>query len=87
MYLAVQVNMRTALFLYISAEKEKLSKGVNVLQQLPDGSLLVGGGDGSVNLLKKDKLKKTLTKKVDGEVTSIALIPGDNCFFYVGSSR
>jgi len=83
----VQVNMRTALFLYVSAEKEKLSKGVNVLQQLPDGSLLAGGGDGSVNLLKKEKLKKTLVKKIDGEVTSIALIPGDKCFFYAGSSR
>ena len=79
--------MRTALFLYISPEKEKLSKGVNTLQQLPDGNLLSGGGDGSVNLLKKDKLKKTLSKTVDGEVTSIALIPGDKCFFYVGSSR
>jgi len=76
----LQINMRTKLLCHYGPAKEKFSLGVNSLSLMGQGEILLGAGDGTVALLKGEAFKKIRLKKIDGEVTSIAMC-GSKQFF------
>ena len=53
-----QVNMKTRLFRHYGPQKEKFSLGIQALQILKTGDVLIGAGDGTVALLKSQTYKR-----------------------------
>lgn len=52
--------------------RQPISKGVMSISFTKDGSLIVGGGDGTISVLNKDTLAKIVSKKLMGGVTSVS---------------
>ena len=50
--------MKTRLFRHYGPQKEKFSQGIQALQILKTGDVLVGAGDGTVALLKSRTYKR-----------------------------
>ena len=63
-----QVNMKTRLFRHYGPQKEKFSLGIQALQILKTGDVLVGAGDGTVALLKSQTYKRIRYNKVDSNL-------------------
>eukprot|EP00741_Cyanophora_paradoxa_P003430 tig00000704_g3333.t1 len=61
--------------------KQPLTEGILSVAKLPNGDLLVGSGDGTITLMKKDTLLSARNCKIDGGVTSISLTPDGKGFF------
>lgn len=68
----VQVNLSTRLIQYYGPQKNKLSCGVQALQLLPSGNILVGSGEGTLVILLPS-LKKNRSTKVSGAVSSVTV--------------
>lgn len=47
------INMQSRLFQFIGPEKDRFSLGVTALVMMPTGEFIVGGGDGTVVLVKQ----------------------------------
>lgn len=77
----LEVNMKTRLFRHYGPQKEKFSLGIQALQLLKSGDVLIGAGDGTVALLKSQTYKKIRTAKIDGGVTSLTLRGAGHQFF------
>ncbi|XP_046854980.1 cilia- and flagella-associated protein 52-like [Xenia sp. Carnegie-2017] len=80
----LEINMKTRLFRHHGPQKEKFSLGIEALQLLKTGDVLIGSGDGTVALLKKKSYERIKSTKVDGGVTSLTL-RGAGHQFYVGT--
>ena len=77
----LKVNLATKLFKHIGP-KQRMSQGVLTINRTPDGSLLLGGGDGTIAVMDKDSLKITRSTKVEGGgVTCIAPHVSGQLFF------
>ena len=50
--------MKTRLFRHYGPQKEKFSLGIQALQILKTGDVLIGAGDGTVALLKSQTYKR-----------------------------
>ena len=50
--------MKTRLFRHYGPQKEKFSLGIQALQILKTGDVLIGAGDGTVALLKSQSYKR-----------------------------
>ncbi|CAI8045501.1 Cilia- and flagella-associated protein 52 [Geodia barretti] len=82
----LQVNLSTRLIQFYGPQKNKLSCGIQSLQLLPNGGMLVGSGEGTLTTLLPS-LKRTRTmSRVSGTVSSIALSK-DSKQFYVGTGN
>ena len=68
-----QVNLSTRLIQFYGPQKNKLSCGVQSLQLLPSGGVLVGSGEGTLTTLLPSLKRTKTTAKVSGSVSSIAL--------------
>uniref|UniRef100_A0A665THZ6 Cilia- and flagella-associated protein 52 n=1 Tax=Echeneis naucrates TaxID=173247 RepID=A0A665THZ6_ECHNA len=80
----MKINMRTGLLSDCGPVKTKFSLGVNVLQILKSGELLVGAGSGTFSLCSKSNFKTLKTVQLEKGVTSIA-IRGEGPQFFVGT--
>ena len=80
----LEINMNTRLFRHYGPQKEKFSLGIQALQVLKTGDVLIGAGDGTVALLKGQSYKRMRTTNVDGGVTSLTL-RGVGHQFFVGT--
>ena len=80
----LEINMKTRLFRHYGPQKEKFSLGIQALQILKTGDVLIGAGDGTVALLKGQSYKRMRTTNVDGGVTSLTL-RGVGHQFFVGT--
>jgi WD40 repeat protein len=78
--------MRTRLFKHVGP-KTRMSQGVICIQRTPDGSLLVGGGDGTIAVMDPETLKITRSTKIEGGggITSIAPHVSKQLFFVATS--
>ncbi|MBN3295417.1 CFA52 protein, partial [Amia calva] len=77
----LKVNFRTKLLNCCGPVKEKFSKGVNAVQVLKTGDMLVGSGDGSFSLCRGANFKPVKKVQLEGGVTSIALRGQGHQFF------
>lgn len=66
------MNLSTQLIQYYGPQKNKLSCGVQALQLLPNGKMVVGSGDGTLAILLPS-LKRSYSTTVSGSVSSVAL--------------
>ncbi|XP_064617554.1 cilia- and flagella-associated protein 52-like [Liolophura sinensis] len=84
----ISVNVKTKLYQFDGPPKDKFSLGVTALALLKTGEVLVGAGDGTVAVVKGEKLKRVQGKqqKVHGAVTSITL-RGSGHQFFVGTDK
>ncbi|XP_028413168.1 cilia- and flagella-associated protein 52-like [Dendronephthya gigantea] len=80
----LEMNIKTRLFRHHGPQKDKFSLGIQALQILKTGDVLIGAGDGSIALLKNQTYKRVRTAKVDGAVTSLTL-RGSGHQFFVGT--
>ena len=82
----IEISLHKALFKRIGPVKRLFSQGVNCVNHLSNGDLLVGAGDGTVAKIGfKDFLVKS-EAKVMGSVTSISLT-ADSTHFFLGTSK
>ena len=72
------MNLNTRLIQYYGPQKNKLSCGVQALQLLPSGSMLVGSGEGTLAILMPSLKRSKSNAKVSGAVSSIALSKDGN---------
>ena len=68
-----QVNLSTRLIQYYGPQKNKLSCGVQALQLLPNGRMLLGSGEGTLAILLPSLKRSRFTTIVSGAISSIAL--------------
>lgn len=54
----ISVNVKTKLYQFDGPPKDKFSLGVTALALLKTGEVLVGAGDGTVAVVKGEKLKR-----------------------------
>eukprot|EP00128_Syssomonas_multiformis_P006655 Colp12_sorted_trinity150504_noHs@14952 len=83
----LQVQLKNKLFKNAGPVKEKFSMGVLSLAVGHGKDLIVGAGDGSISIVKRDTLKRIKTIEVDGSVTSLAISSADGESFFAGTSR
>jgi WD40 repeat protein len=82
----VEISLERLLFKRIGPAKRLFSQGINCINTLPNGDLLVGAGDGLVAKVGgKDMLVKS-EHKVMGAVTSISPT-ADSTHVFVGTSK
>ena len=74
------------LFKRIGPAKRFFSQGINCLKFLPNGDLLVGGGDGAIAKIDTAKMLVKSEGKVMGACTSISLTQ-DGSHFFAGTSK
>jgi len=81
----LQINMKTKLLCLYGPAKDKFSLGVLALNLMGNnGEILVGAGDGTIaliKLVKNETFKKVRSTKIDGGVTSLALLGGGSQLF------
>jgi WD40 repeat protein len=80
----LQINLSTRLIQYYGPQKNKLSCGIQALQLLPNGSILVGSGEGTVTSLLPSLKRTRASAEVAGAVSSLALSK-DSQQVYVGT--
>lgn len=80
----LEVKIKTRLFHHYGPQKEKFSLGIQALQLLKSGDILIGAGDGTIALLKNQTYKKIRIANVEGGVTSLTL-RGTGHQFFVGT--
>lgn len=68
-----QVNLSTRLIQYYGPQKNKLGCGVQAIQLLPNGNMLVGSGEGTLTILLPSLKRSRSNAKVSGAISSIAL--------------
>ena len=82
----IEVSLERALFKRIGPAKRLFSQGINCINVLANGDLLIGSGDGTVAKISgKDLLVKS-EAKVMGAVTSMSLT-ADYTHFFCGTSK
>ncbi|XP_022080542.1 cilia- and flagella-associated protein 52-like [Acanthaster planci] len=84
----LQINIRNTLLSSHGPEKDKYSQGVTSLALLWTGEILLGAGDGTVAVIKKEKFKKMKSHKIPGSgaITSLVL-RGKGHQFLVGTEK
>ena len=82
----MEISLERQLFKRIGPAKRLFSQGINCINTLPNGDLLVGAGDGTVAKVGgKDMLVKS-ESKVMGSVTSITTT-ADSTHFFLGTAK
>lgn len=81
----LQISLQSGNLKSVGPEKTKFVGGVESVQCLPNGNLVVGSGDGTVAIVKVSTWKAISAKKVEGSVSSVAL-RGEGHEFYVGTA-
>jgi len=82
----IEINLERCLFKRIGPAKRLFSLGINVINLLANGDLLVGSGDGCIaKINSRDMLVKS-ESKIMGSVTSITLT-ADSTHFFAGTSK
>ena len=71
----MQVSLGPKLF-RAGGPKPLIQMGVLCLQFTPFKDLVVGGGDGTVNLIRLPSFKNAKSVKLQGQVTSLSVCPG-----------
>ncbi|KAK0149603.1 Cilia- and flagella-associated protein 52 [Merluccius polli] len=69
----LKVNLKTRLLNSCGPVKQKFSQGVNTLEILKSGEILVGSGDGCLTLCSGANFKTLKHVQLEGAVTSIAM--------------
>ena len=82
----IEINLNMNLFKRIGPAKRLFSQGINCLSFLPNGDLLVGGGDGTIAKIDTNKMLVKSEGKVMGACTSISLT-SDGSHFFAGTSK
>ena len=84
----IEINLQRRLFKRIGPGNCLFSQGINCMQLLANGDLLLGSGDGTIAKLEINhqlmKLKRQ--EKIAGSCTSISLT-ADSTHFFAGSSK
>lgn len=82
----IEISLERALFKRVGPVKRLFAQGINCVNLLGNGDLLVGAGDGTVAKIGfKDMLIKS-EAKVMGAVTSISLT-ADSTHFFCGTAK
>ncbi|XP_076871508.1 cilia- and flagella-associated protein 52 isoform X2 [Brachyhypopomus gauderio] len=81
----LKVNLKSRLLASCGPVKQKFSQGVNTLNMLKTGDLLVGSGDGVFSLCSGANFKTIKRVELEGGVTSVAL-RGEGQHVFVGTS-
>lgn len=82
----IEINLKMNLFKRIGPAKRLFSQGLNCMSFLPNGDLLVGGGDGTIAKIDTNKMLVKSEGKVMGACTSISLTQ-DGSHFFAGTSK
>ena len=82
----VEVNLERCLFKRIGPAKRLFSQGINVINLLANGDLLIGAGDGTIAKINSSDMLVKSEAQVMGACTSIALT-ADNTHFFAGTSK
>jgi WD40 repeat protein len=78
--------LERANFKRIGPVKRLFSQGINCIELLPNGDILVGAGDGVIAKVGLKDMKLKAESKVMGAVTSIALT-SDGSHFFIGTNK
>ena len=84
----IEINLNRRLFKRVGPQNTLFSQGINCLQLLANGDLLVGAGDGTIAklLISANQMKVKSQAKLLGACTSISLT-ADSTHFFAGSAR
>lgn len=82
----LEINLENAIFKRVGPVKELFSQGVITLGLLPNGDLIVGGGDGRVSKISIQTMLAKSTAQVLGGVSSITFT-GDYTHFFLGTHQ
>lgn len=82
----IEINLESCLFKRIGPVKRLFSQGINVINLLANGDLLIGAGDGTIAKITSDNMLVKTEAKVMGAVTSITLT-ADSTHFFAGTSK
>eukprot|EP00051_Salpingoeca_urceolata_P031661 m.12474 g.12474 ORF g.12474 m.12474 type:complete len:611 (-) comp4265_c0_seq1:143-1975(-) len=82
----VCINLKTRLLKSNGPSKGLVSNGISSLKLLKNGEILVGGGAGSINVIRTAGWRTLRKCSVKGNVSSVAL-RGDGHEFFVGTSQ
>lgn len=84
----VEINLERRLFKRVGPGNNLFSQGINCMQLLANGDLLLGAGDGTIAKIQISHQKMLLKRqeKIMGACTSISLT-ADSTHFFAGSSK
>lgn len=82
----VEISLPNNLFKRIGPQKRLFSQGINSINLLNNGDLLLGAGDGTLAKVNSSDMKVKTDAKVMGAVTSISLT-ADSTHFFCGTSK
>ena len=84
----IEIGLERRLFKRVGPGNMLFSQGINCLQLLPNGDLLVGAGDGTIAkmLISAQQMRCKSQAKIMGACTSISLT-ADATHFFAGSSK
>ena len=84
----IEINLQRRLFKRIGPGNCLFSQGINCMQLLANGDLLLGSGDGTIAKLEisHQLMKLKRQEKIAGSCTSISLT-ADSTHFFAGSSK
>jgi|TARA_B110000305_G_C19438767_1_gene640564 WD40 repeat protein len=82
----VEISLTNNLFKRIGPNKRLFSQGVNSINLLSNGDLLLGSGDGTLAKVNSQDMNVKRESKVMGAVTSISLT-ADSTHFFCGTSK
>jgi WD40 repeat protein len=82
----LEVFIEKANFKRCGPVKRLFSRGVNCIDLLPNGDILVGSGDGTIAKVGRKDFKIKAENKVMGAVTSVSLT-SDGSHFFLGTDK
>lgn len=82
----VEISLSKCLFKRIGPAKKLFSQGINCINLLSNGDLLVGAGDGTIAKVGYKDFAVKSEAKIMGAVTSISLT-ADSTHFFLGTSK
>ena len=82
----IEISLERNLFKRVGPNKRLFSLGINCINLLSNGDLLLGAGDGTLAKVGSVDFKLKKEAKVMGEVTSISLT-ADSTHFFCGTSK
>ena len=82
----VEIDLQRNLFKGIGPKKRLFSQGVNTLNLLSNGDLLLGAGDGTLAKVSTSDMVVRKDAKVMGAVTSVSLT-ADGTHFFCGTNK
>ena len=84
----IEINLQRRLFKRVGPGNTLFSQGINCMQLLANGDLLVGAGDGTIAKLQisQQQMRLKSQQKIMGACTSISLT-ADSTHFFAGSSK